>query len=280
MRVEIKDTIVGGVARTILRTLFDNTTVFETFYAQSSRNPDNVVSVPYVYDHPGTIALLSGWASTKYRNVVVRDLNQNTIFYNLNSSIGTFNSDWLRVRNPDHSIDTGEWFLNQSTGEVSCDATTNGTGFYYPYNPNEPQNHGILPDGSANGKYAALVLVKSGATDLRNCQIDFDILIEKRNNFGAENGVGVRWHVLPTDSTRLLTEGTRVLWARNQFFAHEAKWISVKLRRDVLAHGVHDGPYTNQNGDVVQNFVVGGVNFTDVSGQNFISTTGALAGSR
>jgi len=264
MTVEVKDTTFNGTQSTRLRTWFNNGVLFETFYHSS---------LPLVYNHSGTIAILAGWSSTKFRNIVVRDLDQDGEFYNLNSSLATFDSDWLRVWNPAHPIDTGEWFLDFYTGVISCDATANGAGFYYPYDPNEPQNHGIEPDGSANGKYAALVLLKGEATLLRNYRVDFDILIEKRNNFGAESGMAVRWHA---DTQQELTEGTRVS-ARNEFFAHKAKWIAAKVRPDVLAHGVFDGPAVTQNG-IVENFHSGGVFYGDV-GQNgafLLPSTGKL----
>lgn len=99
-------------------------------------------------------------------------------------------------------------------------------------------------------------------------------MISKRNSFAAETGVAVRWHTLHPDSIRLLTEGDRV-WARNQFFAHKAKWVGVKLRPDVLAHGVFDGPVASGN-NIIENFVVGGVNFVDVAQNNayFLPSTG------
>lgn len=77
MRVEIKDTSLNGIPSTRLRTLFNNSMVFETFYhwsrwdVGSNSWEDN----PIVYNHSGTISLLGGWSSTKFRNIVVRDLN-------------------------------------------------------------------------------------------------------------------------------------------------------------------------------------------------------------
>src|SRR5207249_3868135 len=97
--------------------------------------------------------------------------------------------------------DTGDWLLDSMSHELSSDATSNTPGpFYYPFDPNAPQNHGKLPNGTANGKYSALVLVRSGATSLLNYEIEFDLLIEKRNHLLADAGAAVRWHSDPGTS--------------------------------------------------------------------------------
>lgn len=183
----------------------------------------------------GTVALLSGWAKTSFRNIVIRDPN-GTILYDLNREGGTFNADWARVANPSSPNDTAYWTIQRTRDDVaegedgpegveepesgpemppptsayiiSSDATSNSPGpYYYPFAANALYNFGKPASGAADGKYSALVFNRAGFTSLRAYEVEFDIRLEKRNWGGAEQGVAVRQH---SHSGDLLT-GYRVL---------------------------------------------------------------------
>jgi parallel beta-helix repeat protein len=153
----------------------------------------------------GTVALLSGWAKTSFRNIVVKDLSGN-ILYDLVSSWETFNDDWKSIQNEDPVIypyDAADWLFDAETMIISCDATTNTPGpFYYPYAAGDPDNFGLPPSGAANGKYAVLVLKVPNSLDWRNYIVEGQIKLQKRNGGLSEQGVGVRYNT--TDPNNLL----------------------------------------------------------------------------
>lgn len=162
------------------------------------------------YYDSGTIALLSGWAKTSFKNIVIRDL-RGAVLYNLNSEGGSFANDWERVSNPSSANDTGLWSIQLvqeaeetefpetpialGTYVISSDSTTNTpTPFFYPFDPQALYNFGKPASGAADGKYSALVFKRPGFENRRSYEVEFDIRLEKRNWGGAEQGLGVRYH--------------------------------------------------------------------------------------
>lgn len=235
IKIRVQDTTIQGTLRTRIQTTFNNQ-FFEGWLTNT-------------YGFDGTIALLSGWSKSAYKNVIVRDLSSGQTYYDLNSSLGTFATDW----NPMVSFVAGEesytapWVLDVPSGEIRCDATENTPGpFYYPWVPNPPNNP-MPPNGTGTGKYAALVLMKSGSLSLRDYEIEFDLKVEKRNHQLAESGVNVRYHC---PDPLYLTHGRGAditdpdpLWrvhGRNTQFAgrYNADWISVRIRPDILGYKV------------------------------------------
>jgi hypothetical protein len=230
VRVSVRDTVIAGAKKTRIAVLFDNRPFTYTYDAG-------------VYP-AGTIALLSGWSSTRFRHVAVRDLRTGTSVYRLDSSRATFGGDWSRVRNADtarYPEDTGRWSVDTKTGDIVCDATKDTPGpFYYPYDPAAPENHGRPPNGTGGGKYAALVLTKAGATALSDYEVSFGMLVHHRNHSLAESGVAVRWHADPGKS---LFEGERTrISSRNPYFRHFAKFMTLRFRPDLVEAMVFDDP--------------------------------------
>lgn len=153
MKLQVKDTTVDGLVLTQARVWLNSSLVYQDQY-YPSRSSVTVGALPQ-----GTIALLSGWSHTVFRNIKVVDLNSASVFYELDSSLSTFETDWTQVRGSDPN-DTGDWLLNAngSDATISCDATSNPS--YY-----------TVPGGRGAGKYAALVLTKPGSLSLTNYEV-------------------------------------------------------------------------------------------------------------
>ncbi|HLB00289.1 MAG TPA: hypothetical protein VJO14_02790, partial [Bacteroidota bacterium] len=109
IRVSVRDTVISGAKKTRIGVLFDGRTFDYTYDAG-------------IYP-AGTVALLSGWSSTRFRHLAVRDLLTGRYYYQLDSSRATFRSDWSRVRNADtagYPEDTGRWRVDPNSGDVVC----------------------------------------------------------------------------------------------------------------------------------------------------------------
>ncbi len=180
-RMRIEDVTVNGLVRHQIRFWVNGTLEYEEEYdpfRTTDFSPIGVFS-------NGTIALLSGWSETRFWNVVVRQNTGSgwTTFYNLNNSLQTFPTDWQRVAVSGQPSYTAEWSLNDNH-EIYCNAADDS-----------PPGYPTGSDFLGRGKYAALVLVRSGSTNLLNTEIEFDMMIDKRNWTLAESGVSLRYSV-------------------------------------------------------------------------------------
>lgn len=204
---------IPSTSNTHIRLWINSILVFDEVY--NPNRPSTIGAFP-----KGTVALLSGWAITRFKNITVYDLLTNSFFYDLNESISTFDSDWERVAG-ENPIDTGEWLLNVLTGEVFSDAATTNPSFY-----DDPNGRGL-------GKYSALVLVREGATDIEDYEVEFDMKIERRNNTFSESGIAVKY---TNPSQNEVTAG----YVTNEVYGN-IKWF---LNEDYSEEGFDGEPYT------------------------------------
>lgn len=147
----------------------------------------------------GTIALLSGWSDTRFKDIVVTDIrvrNQPVTVYRSSDRLLTFLSDWAPV------VDTmvaaadnitadylhSNWTVDTQSGEIRCNAASTAP-------------LGVPVTSRFFGKYAAVLLDTTNSAisqlQMQEVNITFKMLIERRNIATAESGMAVRW-VHPT----------------------------------------------------------------------------------
>lgn len=251
-----------------------------TTFTEVTNNVNPNTHIPFAYPS-GTIALLSGWAKTSFRNIVIRN-QAGAVIYDLNRHGGTFASDWERIYDPTFPNDTGYWTIQRTREDeaddpveiepevgspseappmsgsyvISSDATTNTPGpFYYPFDGNSYYNFGRPASGAATGKYSGLVFKRLGLQE-RNYEIEFDIRLEKRNWAGSEQGVAVRQHEVNGSVSR----GERIMppnppapenfppaGARNPYFRPNGRHIGNLFFPNGIRQ-VHDENYGFFNG--------------------------------
>lgn len=146
----------------------------------------------------GTISLLSSFANVKYRDLVVyRGIGASrTEFYNLAdrgpdylNDIGTFYDEWIRVGHVDiDGSDLDVWGVADENGHYTISTTAaEGYTVLIPPARQDQWNHGVFA--------MAVLDYNDGigeASDLTDCEVEYEVRLLKRTSPYADAGVAVR----------------------------------------------------------------------------------------
>ncbi len=155
-------------------------------------------------DH-GSVALLSAFSNSSFRNVVVYTGtgSSRSVFYDLNSRAAlyasqpaVFHSEWRKIGWSDAGgSDTLVWSFSATGGQnvISCAAADPWSGLM-PLTRRTSDNKGV---------YAAAVLnydtLGVAGIDLQDCEIEYEVQIGKRTTGYAESGMAFHWINPPPD---------------------------------------------------------------------------------
>ncbi len=144
----------------------------------------------------GTIALLSGWSKTHFKQLKIFRINPSgnkTLLYDAanRAADSLLHSDWSFVGDTNYTAGWNQWKI-EPNGDIWCDAASSSPLSY---------SGGIH---KFVGKYSALVFdpdsirynpdtMRISLSDLRSVQIECVIQIDRRNIANAESGIALRW---------------------------------------------------------------------------------------